>query len=153
MMTSAPDLPKAAGPLMARLPDTCDLVRFTPDGNAALAYEVMIPKGWVTVGALDPAPAGFAQPSPIGLFVSDQTERAASVSITVTHLPVEVNLEDWGLYICGRDGWTVFASEWLSTPSGPVVDVGSTKPTGNERQVMRTIARSDNGRIFMVSGV
>jgi hypothetical protein len=145
-------MPTTADPLMARLRETHDLVRFTPDDNAALAYEVVVPKGWTTVEALGPAPEGFAQPRPIGHFCSDGGARASSVTVTVTSLPIEVDLEDWTLFINGADGWRVFASEWRQTPRGLVMDVGSTKGDAPERQVLRTMAHADNGRIFMVSG-
>lgn len=148
-----PDLPTAAPALMPALSRTHDLVRFTPDGNPALEFEVVIPKGWAIVRRMGPVPEGFAQPRPIGHFRAGLAPESASVTVTVTSLPIEVNLEDWTQFILADQGWRVFASRWRQTPGGAVADVGAIRGADAEREVMRTMTLANNGRVFMVSGL
>lgn len=164
MNPQLPDLPETAPALTDTLATTHQIVEFTPDEDVSLAYRLALPRGWRAEGDLGPARGGIGRPQLIGLFAPAPEPAAPFVSVSVTRMPVEIDLEDWVDYACARDGWETFATKWVQTPQGLAVDGGALKkaapvpakpPSASPppRDVMRVLARADGGRIFMVSGV
>jgi hypothetical protein len=148
-----PDLPTAAPAVMAALAETHQVIAFTPGDDMSLAYRITLPKGWRAETDLGPAPGPFAQPTLIGLFAPAATPDAPFVSVSVTRLPVEVNLEDWLDFICAQEGWQTFLGRWLQGPHGLVADAGATRAGPAGKEIMRAMAKSDSGRIFITSCV
>lgn len=140
-----------AGISLQGLSETHQLVRFTPNNDASLAFSLVLPKNWAVVKDLGPQPVGVGDLTKIGLFTETPLgPSAANLQVFVSRVPFEINLRDWIDYQAEKFGTRIVSAGEYQFALGKVVDAGGLYGPPGAQQVVRLVAHSDSGRILTV---
>jgi hypothetical protein len=133
------------------LSETHQLVRFTPNNDPSLAFSLVLPKNWAMVKELGPQPAGIGDLTKIGLFTETPLgPAAANLQVFMSRVPFEIGLRDWIEYQAETFGTKIISAQEYQFAIGAVIDAGGVYGPPQAQQVVRMVAHSDSGRIFMV---
>lgn len=151
-MPDAPiDIPFKAPTVEATAQDTHARVELTPNGNAALAFELLVPKHWAYSREFGPVTEMLFQPQGLGFFVQAVEVGAPIIGVTVTRCPFEVALDIYARESVIREGWTIVACNWFPGPQGMFYDLTAYRKVGEIELIRRTSLRIDQARIFTVN--
>lgn len=136
---------------LEKLSETHQLVRFTPNSDTSLAFSLMLPKNWAMVKDLGPQPGAVGDLTKIGLFTETPLgPSAANLQVFLSRVPFELNLRDWVEYQAETFGTSILSADEYQFAIGTVLDAGGLYGPPQARQVVRMMAHSDSGRIFLV---
>jgi hypothetical protein len=127
------------------------LTRMIPNEDPSLAYQLVLPTGWLSSFEARAGEGGIGVEQSIGLFLPCRHPDAPSIRVGVIFLPVEVDLVDWVRFHLARMGWVRLREEWIvrSATARLRVIARRVKP-GN--QLLDAVFFIDHGRIFVVHG-
>jgi hypothetical protein len=150
MSQTSPSFP-VSGVDLARLSQTHQLVRATPNGDPTLAFSLMLPKNWAVVKDIGPQPGAIGDLTKIALFTETPLgPSAATLQVFMSRVPFEIGLRDWIEFQAERYGTQLLSVQEYQFAIGTVIDAGGLYGPPSAQQVVRMVAHSDSGRIFLV---
>lgn len=121
-----------------------EVVRVVPPGGDSYSYRLPVPRGWAYAGSVGRALDLDTIPRPIGTFVAG--DRATSIVVAVTPLPIEVRVEEWMAAELEGAGWTVTQMQWHRVGVAPKLAIAAQ----HQRHVRTIAAIPDGGRLYTV---
>jgi hypothetical protein len=144
---AAVDVPFAAPHLLPQLLRTHTEMRVTPNDDRMLAYQVAVPAGWAYSKEFGPVVDELLTPKSLGFFAQGADAEAPLIAVTVTTFPFEIPVDAWVRGRLEADGWSLVAARWVPGPHALYFDATAVR----REQVLRTSARRDGNRLFMVN--
>jgi len=151
--TAPLDVPMMAPRLVATLEQTHVRFQYAPETEAALGYQVLVPKGWkFTKPPSGAAPAaGTLDTVALGDFVGPSALGSPAIIVSAAVPRLEVPLDAMLRESFTRSGYTIVAGHWIPGVHGLYFEATGTRLRDGAPQVRRTSARADGGHIFLVT--
>jgi hypothetical protein len=146
------DIPHQAPNVEAHVEQTHVRFELTPNGDAGLAFDLLVPKDWAYSKSFGPVTQTLLQAQGLGFFMQSAERGSPVIGITVTRCPFEVALDVFARHLVTSEGWTVLACNWFPGPKGMFYEVTAQRIAEDKLELIRrTSVRLDHGRIFGVT--
>ena len=145
------DVPQKAPFLQATLEHTHIRAKVTPNEDASLAYEVLVPKPWAYGSKFGPVGSGPLTERGIGVFAGGAEPGAPVIAVTVMQSPFEIPIDAWARANLAHDGWETVSASWFPGAVGLYFDITATRVVDDKPEVRRTSVRARGNDIFSVN--
>ena len=145
------DIPTAAPHASTTMAKTHARVNVTPNGEADLSYDLLIPKDWAYSKQFGPTVTGLMQTQGLGFFASSVDPDGPVIAATVSTIPFEVPIDSWARVALAQDGWIIIAGRWFPGPYGLIYDVTAVREREQTWQVRRTSVRVRGTQVFSLN--
>ena len=145
------DVPQSAPFVQATVLQTHVRLQVTPNDDAALAYELMVPKNWAMAGEFGPVGSGPLTERGIGIFAGASEPGAPVIAVTVLQSPFEIPIDVWARANLAHDGWEVVSAFWFPGAAGLYFDITGTRVVDDQPEVRRTSVRARGNDVVSVN--